>query len=83
MIDNNYSVYHKDVLNEINGGICENMTYEEVTKKFPILYSNRKKDKFNFDKEVAPPVPPKKDEQNPLKREEDEAKKQDLKVNKF
>lgn len=47
-IDNNYSVYHKDVLNEINGGICENMTYEEVTKKFPILYSNRKKDKFNF-----------------------------------
>jgi hypothetical protein len=45
--------------------------------------ANEKKDKFNFDKEVAPPVPPKKDEQNPLKREEDEAKKQDLKVNKF
>ena len=48
LIKNGYDVIHKDILNEIDGGICENMTYEEVKNKMPELYKNRKKDKFNF-----------------------------------
>ena len=47
-IENNYNVKHKDLLNEIDGGICENMTYEEVKLNMPELYNNRKKDKFYF-----------------------------------
>lgn len=47
-IENNYNVKHKDLLNEIDGGICENMTYEEVKEKMPKLYNNRKKNKFHF-----------------------------------
>ena len=43
---------------------------------------NEKKDKFNFDKEVSPPIPAKKDGENPLKRQEDEAaQKAELKLN--
>ena len=47
-IENNYDVRHRDVLNEIHGGICENMTYEEVKDTMPELYNNRKDDKFHF-----------------------------------
>ena len=47
-IENKYNVIHRDVLNEINGGICENMTYDNVKENMPELYNNRKKDKFNF-----------------------------------
>ena len=35
-------------MNEIDGGICENMTYEEVKKKMPDLFKNRNQDKFYF-----------------------------------
>ena len=47
-IDNNYDVKHKDLLNEIDGGICENLSYEYVKKNMPDLFKNRKEDKFNF-----------------------------------
>ena len=47
-IQNNYEIIHKDILNEIDGGICENMTYDEVKEKMPDLFKNRKNNKFNF-----------------------------------
>ena len=47
-IENNYDVRHRDILNEINGGICEDMTYDDVKLKMPELYKNRKDDKFHF-----------------------------------
>ena len=37
-----------NLLNEINAGICEHMTYKEVEKKFPELYESRKKNKLEF-----------------------------------
>tara|TARA_A100001015_G_scaffold321000_1_gene449555 strand:+ start:1315 stop:2541 length:1227 start_codon:yes stop_codon:yes gene_type:complete len=47
-IKNNYNVKHREILNEIDGGICENMTYEEVKEKMPELYTKRKNNKFEF-----------------------------------
>ncbi len=47
-IQNNYEIIHKDILNEIDGGICENMTYDEVKEKMPDLFKNRKNNKFHF-----------------------------------
>ena len=47
-IKNDYEIKHKDILNEIDGGICENMTYEEVKEKMPDLFKNRKNNKFHF-----------------------------------
>lgn len=47
-IENNYNVIHKEVLNEINGGVCEHLTYDEVASNFPIIHSQRSIDKFNF-----------------------------------
>jgi len=35
-------------LNEINSGICEHMTYQEVKEKYPEVYSDRSKDKYNY-----------------------------------
>ena len=35
-------------LNEINSGICEHMTYQEVKEKYPIIHSERSKDKYNY-----------------------------------
>ncbi|MBN2420629.1 MAG: histidine phosphatase family protein [Deltaproteobacteria bacterium] len=34
--------------NEIDAGICECMTYEEIRNKMPDVYFSRKKDKFNY-----------------------------------
>lgn len=34
--------------NEINSGICEGMSYEEIRKKMPHVYSARRKDKYNY-----------------------------------
>jgi broad specificity phosphatase PhoE/predicted kinase len=34
--------------NEINSGICENMSYGEIREKYPFIYSDRKKDKYNY-----------------------------------
>ncbi|MBW2560397.1 MAG: histidine phosphatase family protein [Deltaproteobacteria bacterium] len=34
--------------NEIDGGICECMSYEEIRKEMPRVYRARKKDKYNY-----------------------------------
>jgi broad specificity phosphatase PhoE/predicted kinase len=34
--------------NEIDSGICENMSYSEIRDKYPFIYSDRKKDKYNY-----------------------------------
>ena len=36
------------ILDELNAGICEEMTYQEIEKKFPEVYKDRKKDKLRF-----------------------------------
>ena len=36
------------LLNEIHGGICENMSYEEIEKKYPQIFADRKKDKLRY-----------------------------------
>ncbi|MFO8088393.1 MAG: 6-phosphofructo-2-kinase/fructose-2,6-bisphosphatase [Desulfatiglandaceae bacterium] len=33
---------------EIDSGICECMSYEEIREKFPVIYGARKKDKYNY-----------------------------------
>lgn len=35
-------------LNEINSGICDSMTYEEIAFRYPEIDRSRKADKFNF-----------------------------------
>lgn len=35
-------------LNEIDSGICECMSYEEIKKRMPDVYYARKKDKYNY-----------------------------------
>lgn len=34
--------------NEIDSGICECMSYGEIREKYPFIYSERKKDKYNY-----------------------------------
>jgi len=34
--------------NEIDGGVCECMSYEEIRKKMPHVYSARRADKYNY-----------------------------------
>ncbi len=34
--------------NEIDSGVCECMSYEEIRTKMPHVYSERKKDKYNY-----------------------------------
>ncbi|HJX34939.1 MAG TPA: histidine phosphatase family protein, partial [Desulfatiglandales bacterium] len=34
--------------NEINSGICESMSYEEIRREMPRIYNARKKDKYNY-----------------------------------
>jgi len=34
--------------NEIDSGICETMSYSEIRDKHPFIYSDRKKDKYNY-----------------------------------
>jgi broad specificity phosphatase PhoE/predicted kinase len=34
--------------NEIDSGVCECMSYEEIRNKMPEVYESRKKDKFNY-----------------------------------
>ena len=35
-------------LNEIDAGVCENLTYKEMGAQFPELAAQRKRDKLNF-----------------------------------
>ncbi|MGM5482068.1 MAG: bifunctional nucleoside/nucleotide kinase/histidine phosphatase family protein [Nanobdellota archaeon] len=37
-----------DEFNEINAGICENMTYEEIMRDMPEIFEARKADKYNY-----------------------------------
>jgi broad specificity phosphatase PhoE len=34
--------------NEIDSGICECMSYEEIREKMPAVYAARKRDKYNY-----------------------------------
>jgi broad specificity phosphatase PhoE/predicted kinase len=34
--------------NEIDSGICESMSYEEIRNEMPAVYKKRKKDKYNY-----------------------------------
>ncbi|MEA3223145.1 MAG: histidine phosphatase family protein, partial [Thermodesulfobacteriota bacterium] len=34
--------------NEIDGGICDSMTYQEIREKMPEIYLARKADKYNY-----------------------------------
>ena len=45
-ITSDYKIYK--CLDEINAGICENKTYEEIKKLYPEEYSKRKFDKLNY-----------------------------------
>lgn len=44
----NHKVESWKALNEINAGICEGMTYEEIELNCPDVHKNRDKDKYNF-----------------------------------
>jgi broad specificity phosphatase PhoE/predicted kinase len=44
----NCEVISLNEFNEIDSGICECMSYEEIQKELPEIYANRKKDKFNY-----------------------------------
>ena len=35
-------------LNEIHAGVCEHLTHEEVTQRYPLISEFRKRDKYNF-----------------------------------
>ncbi|MFH1351710.1 MAG: 6-phosphofructo-2-kinase/fructose-2,6-bisphosphatase [Pseudomonadota bacterium] len=37
-----------DEFNEIDSGICEGMSYDEIRRKLPHVYFSRKKDKYNY-----------------------------------
>lgn len=39
---------HWSALNEIDAGICENLTYAEMREQYPELARQRKQDKLNF-----------------------------------
>ncbi|XP_061178710.1 6-phosphofructo-2-kinase/fructose-2,6-bisphosphatase 4-like isoform X2 [Saccostrea echinata] len=41
-------VEHWKALNEIDAGICEGMTYEEIQEKHPIEFAMRDQDKFHY-----------------------------------
>ena len=35
-------------LNEINAGVCDGLTYDELRRKMPEVFASRKKDKFGY-----------------------------------
>ena len=47
-ISKKYKTTNLKILNEINAGICEGLTYEQVKEYHPEIYDGRKKDKFNY-----------------------------------
>jgi 6-phosphofructo-2-kinase len=46
--DDDYDVKNWEMLNELNAGQFEGMTYEEIAKKFPEEYKKRARDKLNY-----------------------------------
>ncbi|PAA66830.1 hypothetical protein BOX15_Mlig023078g1 [Macrostomum lignano] len=47
-IKTRHSLEHWKALNEIDAGVCEGLTYEEIEAKFPDDFAARDKDKFNY-----------------------------------
>jgi len=43
-----YNIINKKLLDEINAGICDGMTYAQIKLIYPDIYKNRKKDKLNY-----------------------------------
>jgi 6-phosphofructo-2-kinase len=46
--DENYDVKNWEMLNELNAGSFEGMTYEHIEKKYPEEYKKRAKDKLHY-----------------------------------
>ncbi|RKP12737.1 fructose-2,6-bisphosphatase [Piptocephalis cylindrospora] len=44
----NYPKLQWKALDELDAGLCDGMTYEEIEKKYPEDYANRDKDKFTY-----------------------------------
>ena len=42
------SIIQLEEFNEINSGICECLSYEEIKQTMPQVYRDRKKDKYNY-----------------------------------
>ncbi|CEP19410.1 hypothetical protein [Parasitella parasitica] len=43
-----YPKMHRKALDELDAGMCDGMTYEEIEEKYPEDYANRDEDKFNY-----------------------------------
>lgn len=43
-----YPKFHRKALDELDAGVCDGMTYEEIEEQFPEDYANRDEDKFNY-----------------------------------
>ena len=48
IVNNFKSIYELKCLDEIDAGIYDSLTYDEIKKKYPEEYNNRKKDKLNY-----------------------------------
>lgn len=46
--DEEYDVKNWEMLNELNAGLFEGMTYEEIARDFPGEYEKRSRDKLNY-----------------------------------
>ena len=46
--DDDYDVKAWEMLNELNAGVFEGMTYEEIAKKYPEEYKKRARDKLSY-----------------------------------
>ncbi|CAG8461657.1 15787_t:CDS:2, partial [Racocetra fulgida] len=43
-----YPKLHWKALDELDAGVCDGMTYEEIEERYPEDYNNRDEDKFNY-----------------------------------
>lgn len=43
------TIVHLKEFNEINSGVCEGMSYDEIQRAMPEVYSARKADKYNYE----------------------------------
>lgn len=43
-----YPKINRKALDELDAGVCDGMTYEEIEEKYPEDYANRDEDKFNY-----------------------------------
>jgi 6-phosphofructo-2-kinase/fructose-2,6-biphosphatase 2 len=43
-----FKVVHWRALDEINAGVCDGLTYEEVAERMPEEFAKREKDKYNY-----------------------------------